>query len=114
MISPLASMPSSLQQGDRHAQPVLGRVADVLVVDDVAVLGLVLGRDHVDLDLVVGGMALDRLDEGLARHGLVGHYEDALHGSVGGGAPPPPAGVGTVAGLCSLNTACTAPGTPYS
>ena len=33
---------------------------------------------------------------------------------LGGGAPPPPAGAGTAAAVLSLNTACTAPGTPYS
>ena len=104
------------QQRERHLEPVLGGVAHVVVVDHVAVLGLVLRADHVHVDLLALGAALDRVDQRLARHRLVGHYEDALHGSVGGGAPPPPAGAGAAAPAAafSLNTACTAPGTPYS
>ena len=46
------------QQRERHLEPVLGRVAHVLVVDHVAVLRLVLRADHVDLDLVALGAAL--------------------------------------------------------
>ena len=100
------------QQRERHLEPVLGGVAHRRVVDHVAVLGLVLRADHVHVDLARrSARALDGVDQRLAGHRLVGDYEDPLH-SVGGGAPPPPAGAGTAApaGAFSLNTACTAPG----
>jgi hypothetical protein len=103
--------PDLLQLRKRHPQTHLGGLADVRVVDDVAVLGLVLRADDVDGDLALFGVPLGRVDELLARDRLVGYDEDALH-SLGGGAPPPPAG--TAVGSFSLNTACTAPGTPYS
>src|SRR5919106_1817432 len=102
-----------VQQRQRHPEPVLGRLVHHRVVDHVAVLGLVLGADHVHVDLVPARAGAHGVDQGLPRHRLVRDYEDALH-SVGGGAPPPPAGAGTPAGAFSLNTACTAPGTPYS
>ncbi len=101
------------EQRDRHLHAVLGGVAHHRVVDHVAVLRLVLGADDVHVRLAALGSALDRVDQRLPGHGLVGHDEDALH-SLGGGAPPPPAGAGTCAGAFSLNTACTAPGVPYS
>ena len=46
MTAPSASMPAS-QQRQRHAQPVLGRLAHHRVVDHVAVARLVLRADHV-------------------------------------------------------------------
>ena len=117
--------PRVAQQRERHVEAVLGGVADVLVVHHEPVLGLVLRADDVDVDVLVpAGAALDRVDQRPAGDRFVCDYEDPLHsvmvdsgpGSAisGGGAPPPPAGVGTAAGAFSLNTACTAPGTPYS
>src|SRR3954451_17658054 len=107
-----------LELGEGHLEPVLGRVADGVLVDHVAGLGLVLGRDHVDADGSLVRALLDRVDQRLADHSLVGDYEDPLGLGVihsgGGGAPPPPAGWATAVGSFSLNTACTAPGTPYS
>ena len=89
--------------GDGELQPVLGRLAHRAVVDHVAVLGLVLGSDHEGLDLALGLAALHGVDQRLAADGLVGYDED-LHS----------AATGSRFSAGALNTACCAPGTPYS
>src|SRR3954462_12701954 len=104
------------QLAERDLEAILGRPAHELVVDHVAVPGLVLGADHDDVDRALLGPLLDRVDESLPTDGLVRHHEDCLSAVVhsvftGGGAPPP---LAVVTGPRSLNTPCTAPGTPYS
>jgi hypothetical protein len=108
-----------LREGQLEA--VERRVGDRLVVDHVAVLRHVLGADHVHRDRALLGVLLHGLDQRAPRDRFVGDHQElawlVVHSAPdGGGAPPPPAGAGapTGAGSFSLNTACTAPGTPYS
>ena len=101
------------QQRERDLEAVLGGVAHHRVVDDVAVLRLVLRADDVDVDLLALGDALDRVDQGLARRRS--RWLRRVCASFGrGGRSAAAGGCGRGGPAFSLKTACTAPGVPYS
>src|SRR5207248_2798601 len=93
------------QRLERPLQPAPGRGAAGVLVDDVALAGLVDRADDRDPERPLRAAALERPDQALAGDGLVGDHEHVLHrtGASSSSTTRSP-----------LKTACRAPATPYS
>src|SRR5206468_6795427 len=107
------------QLGEGGLEAVLGRLPHGLVVDHQALLGLVLRAhdDHAQLLALAArlvGMADDRVDQRPAPDRLVGDHEDPVRSGAHSVVPACTVAAAVGTGSFSLNTPCTAPGTPYS
>ena len=103
------------QAARASGRPPARRRAPRVLVDNVARPGRGDRADDGDADRAFLRPLLERLDEALAGHSLVGDNEDVRHRRTSSSGSFSSAGAsGWAAALFSLQTAWRAPGTPYS
>src|SRR5438034_1210991 len=131
---PVGGDPLVAEERECPVEPPAGGCAARVLVDDIAALGLVHGRDHRDLQVLVAPVLLHRCDELAAGDGLVGD-DQQMHRlpPLAAATANSPRNVGrcsavtrarsahqwlftsvSVAARSPFKTAWRAPGTPYS